>query len=119
MRIGTKNGFVNRYDPVLDKFTKWEIKSNITKEKPINVLHIDKKGFVWIGTYRSGLYQLDPKTGRIDHWSLNPEDPTILSNNLISAIVEDGLGNFWIGTFYGLNKINPGKDATKFENFYS
>ncbi len=117
--IGTKNGFVNRYDPVLDKFTKWEIKSNITKENPINVLHIDKKGFVWIGTYRSGLYQLDPKTGRIDHWSLNPEDPTTLSNNLISAIVEDGLGNFWIGTFYGLNKINPGKDATKFEKFYS
>lgn len=117
--IGTKNGFVNRYDPVLDKFTKWEIKSNITKENPINVLHVDKKGFVWIGTYRSGLYRLDPQTGRIDHWLLNPDDPTTLSNNLISAIDEDELGNFWIGTFWGLNKINLSKDATKFERFYS
>ena len=117
--IGTKNGFVNRYDPGLDKFTRWEIKSTITNENPITVLQVDKNNFVWIGTYRSGLYRLNPESGKIDHWLLNSNDPSSLSSNFISSIVEDEQGNFWIGTFYGLNKINLTKSATKFERFYS
>jgi signal transduction histidine kinase/ligand-binding sensor domain-containing protein/DNA-binding response OmpR family regulator len=115
---GTKNGFVNKYDLILDKFTRWEIKSDITKENPINVLHIDKSGLVWIGTYRSGLYRLDPNSGKIDRWVMNADDPTALSNNYVSSIVEDALGNFWIGTFYGLNKLNLQKSKTKFEKFF-
>jgi signal transduction histidine kinase/DNA-binding response OmpR family regulator/streptogramin lyase len=117
--IGTKNGFVNRYDPLRDKFTKWEIKSDITKENPINVLHVDKKGFVWIGTYRSGLYRLDPNSGKIDRWVMNSKDSTTLSSNYISSIIEDAFGNFWIGTFYGLNKFSPTKSISKFTRFYS
>ncbi|MFZ1281714.1 MAG: two-component regulator propeller domain-containing protein, partial [Ignavibacteriaceae bacterium] len=116
--IGTKNGFVNKYDPILDKFTRWEIKSDITKENPINVLHIDKSGLVWIGTYRSGLYRLDPNSGKIDRWVMDATDPTTLSNNYVSSIVEDKLGNFWIGTFFGLNKLNLQKSTTSFEKFF-
>lgn len=117
--IGTKNGFVNKYDPIINKFTRWEIKSDITKENPINVIHIDKRGMIWIGTYRSGLYRLNPKTGKIDHWLMNENDPSSLSNNYVSSIVEDELGNLWIGTFYGLNKLNLQKSFTKFEKYFS
>lgn len=116
--IGTKKGFVNKYDPILDKFTKWEIKSDITKENPINIIHIDKDGLVWIGTYRSGLYRLDPKTGKVDRWVMNAKDPYALSNNYVSSIVEDELGNFWIGTYYGLNKLNLQKSFTRFEKYF-
>lgn len=118
MWIGTNNGFVNRYDPVSDKFTKWEIKSNITKENPINVIHFDKNNNVWIGTYRSGLYRLNPNIGKIDQWVMNANDPASLSNNYISSIVEDEFGNYWIGTFYGLNKLNLQKSETKFERYF-
>jgi signal transduction histidine kinase/ligand-binding sensor domain-containing protein/DNA-binding response OmpR family regulator len=117
--IGTKNGFINQYDPVRDKFTKWEIKSDITKENPINVLHIDKNNFVWIGTYRSGLYRLNPCTGKIDHWQLDPGDSTSLSNNYVSSIAEDELGNIWVGTFSGLNILKLSSSQKKFERFYS
>lgn len=116
--IGTKNGFINKYDPVLDKFTRWEIKSDITKENPINVIYIDKSGLVWIGTYRSGLYRLNPNTGKIDRWVMNENNPASLSNNYVSSIVEDELGSFWIGTFYGLNKLNLQKSFTRFEKYF-
>ena len=116
--FGTKNGFINKYDPILDKFTRWEIKSDITKENPINVIHIDRSGIVWIGTYRSGLYRLNPNTGKIDRWVMNENDPASLSNNYVSAIVEDDFGNFWIGTFYGLNKLNLQKSFTNFEKYF-
>ena len=116
--IGTKNGFINRYDPVLDKFTKWEIKSDLTKENPINIIHVDKDNLIWMGTYRSGLYRLNPSNGKIDHWVMNAKDPTSISGNYVSSIIEDELGNFWIGTFFGLNKFNPNKSVSRFERFY-
>jgi|WetSurMetagenome_2_1015567.scaffolds.fasta_scaffold01847_3 signal transduction histidine kinase/ligand-binding sensor domain-containing protein/DNA-binding response OmpR family regulator len=117
--IGTKNGFVNRYDPILDRFTKWEIKSDITKENPIYVLYVDKNNLVWIGTYRSGLYRLNPESDKIDHWLFDANNSASLSSNFISSIVEDELGNFWIGTYSGLNKLSPDKYSFKFERFYS
>ena len=117
--IGTKNGFVNKYDAATDQFVKWEIKSDITKENPINVLYVDKRGYVWIGTYRSGLYRLNPVDGKIDHWLFSPDNPASLTNNLISAIVEDELGNFWIGTFNGLNRFRPYDGNQGFERFYA
>lgn len=116
--MGTKNGFVNCYDPELNKFTSWEIKSDITKDNPITTLYIDRSKHVWIGTYRSGLFRLDPKTGKIDHWLAEAKNPKSLSSNYVSSIAEDESGNFWIGTFYGLNKIDPNKTPIEFERFY-
>lgn len=116
--IGTKNGFINKYDPILDKFTKWEIRSDGTKENPINVIYIDKSNFVWMGTYRSGLYRLDPSTGNIDRWTMEANDPDAISNNYVSSIVEDEFGNFWIGTFYGLNKLNLQRSKTIFDKYF-
>lgn len=115
--IGTKNGFVNCYDPVLDKFTHWQIKSNITKENPITTIYIDSKDSIWIGTYRSGIYKINPTTGQTTHWDHNADDPTTLSNNYISSIVEDGSGDIWIGTFNGLNKFNPNISTTEFKHY--
>jgi len=103
--IGTKNGNINCYNPVLDKFKKWKIESDITDDNPITVIHIDKNNLVWMGTYRSGIYRLNPESGKIDHWDFKLDDPNSISNNYISSIVEDDLGNFWVGTFNGLNKI--------------
>jgi signal transduction histidine kinase/ligand-binding sensor domain-containing protein/DNA-binding response OmpR family regulator len=116
--MGTKNGYVNCYDPKLDKFISWQIKSDITKENPITTIFIDSNDSIWIGTYRSGVYKLNPSTGTTIHWYNNPEDPASISNNYISSIVEDDFGNFWIGTFNGLNKINPKKSLTNFEHYF-
>ncbi len=116
--IGTKIGYLNCYDPVLDKFTYWKIESEITKDNSITNIHIDKKFNVWIGTYRSGLYKLDTKTGKTLNWTHKKDDPKSLSNNYISSIVEDDFGNLWIGTFNGLNQFNPNNSNTHFVKYF-
>jgi len=116
--IGTKIGYLNCYDPVLDKFTYWKIESEITKDNSITNIHIDKKFNVWIGTYRSGLYKLDTKTGKTLNWTHKNDDPKSLSNNYISSIVEDDFGNLWIGTFNGLNQFNPNNSNTHFVKYF-
>jgi len=117
--IGTKNGNINCYDPLLDKFKKWEIESDITNDNPITEIHIDKNNLVWIGTYRRGIYRLNPESGKIDHWVFNPDDPNSISNNYISSIVEDDLGNYWVGTFNGLNKLRFNNSNLEIERYYS
>ncbi len=116
--MGTKDGFVNCYDPVLDKFTSWQIKSDITKENPITTIYIDSKDSIWIGTYRSGVYKFNPNTGKTSHWFYNPNDSTSICNNYISSIVEDKNGNIWVGTFNGLNKLDPKTSMTKFKHYF-
>ncbi|MDT3695238.1 MAG: two-component regulator propeller domain-containing protein [Ignavibacterium sp.] len=117
--IGTKNGIINCYDPVFNRFKKWDIKSTDEKDNPINVIHIDDNKYVWVGTYRSGLYRLNPETGEIKNWHNDPNDNNSLSNNYISAIVEDEKNNLWIGTFYGLNKFNPEESEKHFTRFFN
>ena len=116
--IGTKIGYLNCYDPVLDKFIYWKIESEITKDNSITNIHIDKKFNVWIGTYRSGLYKLDTKTGKTLNWIHKKDDPESISNNYISSIVEDEFGNLWIGTFNGLNQFNPNRSGSHFVKYY-
>lgn len=116
--MGTKNGFVDCYDPVLDKFTHFQIKSDITKENPITIIFIDSKDSIWIGTYRSGVYKLNPLTGKSVRWYHNPNDSTTISNNYISSIAEDKEGNLWIGTFNGLNKFNHQKFPNIFKHYF-
>ena len=70
----------------------------------------DSDSILWIGTYNDGLFRvyLDHEgnfTGSAhfthDH---NKED---VSSNVIRNIKEDGLGNIWIGTDEGINKLTP------------
>jgi signal transduction histidine kinase/ligand-binding sensor domain-containing protein/DNA-binding response OmpR family regulator len=117
--IGTKSGELNRYDVKKDIFERWKIESPHTQDNSINEIYRDKNGFLWIGTYQSGLYRLDIKTGKIKNWKYNPGDPNSLSNNFITSIVEDATGNFWISTYNGLNKFNPGFEDDSFQQFYA
>jgi len=116
--IGTKTGYINCYDPVFDKFTYWKIGSDITKENLITIIYFDKKFNAWIGTYRSGLYKLDIKTGKTINWSYRKDDPASISSNYVTSIVEDDFGNLWIGTFNGINKFKPDNSSNHFERFY-
>ena len=116
--IGTKNGWLNCYNPITEKFKKWKIESDILKENAITTIYVDSKGFIWVGTYRSGLYRLNPSNDKIDRWYNDPDDYTSISNNYISSILEDSFGNFWISTYYGLNKFNPRQTSKDFLHYF-
>ncbi|NJM16074.1 MAG: hypothetical protein HC896_12500 [Bacteroidales bacterium] len=69
----------------------------------INCLHIDTRGFLWIGT-QDGLNRFDGYGFKI--YRNQPLDSNSISNNYIRCIEEDARGNLWIGTNYGLNKLD-------------
>ena len=55
---------------------------------------------VWVGTYQSGLDCLNPKTGVFKHFNKG-KTAKHLSENAISALMEDSKGNIWVGTEEG------------------
>lgn len=115
--IGTKSGWLHCYDPVKEKFTKWYIASDITKENTITVIYPEDDK-IWLGTYRSGLYRFDPKTIKTENWRSNPFDSSTLSYNYISSIIKDDEGNIWLATYNGLTKVRKIKSEIFFERFY-
>jgi signal transduction histidine kinase/ligand-binding sensor domain-containing protein/DNA-binding response OmpR family regulator len=117
--IGTKTGVLNCFNPINDRITKWEIKSEIALENSITSLYEDSHEKIWIGTYRSGLYRFDPKIGVTDHWLNIPGDNSTLSNNYVSSILEDIEGNIWISTYNGLNKFCPSSNTNTFTRYYN
>lgn len=81
---------------------------NIVENAPassnhIKAMHVDKKGNIWIGSYKDGVYVVQHGTSEIIHYDTSNG----LSNNHIRCIQESPSGEIWIGTFNGLNIVNP------------
>ena len=73
----------------------------------------DSDGYIWFGTFGSGLYKIDPLSLTYTLHKHNPADPHSLSQNSINAIFEDRSGQIWIGTFgAGISVYDP--DIHKF-----
>jgi ligand-binding sensor domain-containing protein/signal transduction histidine kinase len=67
----------------------------------------DRAGGLWIGTYGAGLSQFDRRTGRFKTYLHEPENPSSLSNNIVSRMLIDHAGNMWVGTYNGLDRFDP------------
>jgi PAS domain S-box-containing protein len=84
----------------------------------VSAIFEDSQGRGWFGT-TAGLHQLVPGEGpgaaptflRYRH---DKDDPYSLSHNLVLTIAEDIHGDLWIGTYRGLNKVDPSEDAPRF-----
>ena len=61
----------------------------------------DSRGRIWAGTYSSGVYLLDNKTGaELKHLSLETTGGKF-GNNFVFEIIDDQDGQFWIGGVRG------------------
>lgn len=86
---------------------------NGLSERNVNCIYQGNRGFMWIGT-RDGLNRYDGY--RIKVFRNNPEDPNSISNNYITDIAEDKIGNIWIATMGGgLNKFD--RKSNKFSHY--
>lgn len=65
----------------------------------------DKDNNLWLGTVREGLYSVEHKTGRSNHYRYGR--PGSIGSNTINHLFEDSNGILWVGTSAYLNKINP------------
>lgn len=69
-------------------------------------LHLDSQGRLWVATSRGGVIRIDDPGAA--HPSMQVYDSsTGLSTNATSALTEDGHGAIYIGTFRGLDRLDP------------
>jgi signal transduction histidine kinase/ligand-binding sensor domain-containing protein/AraC-like DNA-binding protein len=72
----------------------------------------DKEGNIWAG-HTKGLEKLNPITGLVTHYKLNPNKSRTDPSNNVSALLEDSYGNLWIGTGDGLYLFNKSNETFK------
>jgi signal transduction histidine kinase/ligand-binding sensor domain-containing protein/DNA-binding response OmpR family regulator len=117
--IGTWDSGLNKYDPITEKFTRYQHDANNLSSLSSNnivSLFCDKYGNLWIGTIGGGLNGFDSKYNKFHCFKNNPDDPSSLSGNAIYSIYEDRNGTLWIGTSAGgLNKFN--RESETFTSF--
>lgn len=75
----------------------------------VKTFYKDRNKNLWIGTVNNGLFRISPQ-GEIKSFTQSNTGNSI-SNNSVRSVVEDDLGNLWVGTFYGLNKYDPINDV--------
>ena len=68
---------------------------------------VTKKGLIIIGTHGGGLDIFDPTLKTFTHFTHKPDIPGSLSDNVVTAILEDRQGVLWVGTPGGLNRFHP------------
>ena len=65
---------------------------------------------IWVGTRFNGLFKIFPKEGsnklQLQKYEYDPLNQLTISSNFVSTISVDKSGNLWVGTNYGLNKLN-------------
>ena len=89
---------------------RFELLSDGLSEKSVTCILQDNKGFMWFGT-RNGLNRYDGIEFKIYEFVYG--DTTSISSNFINSLVEDSLGNIWVGTLdAGLNMYDR-----KLDNF--
>lgn len=76
-------------------------------------MYEDSKKNVWICTRYNGLYKIDFSGGMINYLH-NPDNPESIPDNFVRTICEDDFGNYWIGLFTGLCKLDTEKEKEKF-----
>jgi ligand-binding sensor domain-containing protein/signal transduction histidine kinase len=84
------------------------------QQTPVNVIYKNKDGILFIGTYKDGLYALDPTKNSLRHWTVENG----LCNNIIYSMLGSNSDSIlWLGTQYGLSRMDVASET--FSNFYT
>lgn len=117
--IGTNQGGLSYYNAAHNQF------SYLIESKKTNIYEIyeDRDRQLWLATWGDGLKQLNGFINgnqfiisAIESYRHNPYNPKTISSDKIWCIEQDNAGKLWIGTYNGLNVLQPGK--TSFQRIY-
>ena len=111
--IGSDDGlFLARTESdsiIFEKLTFSEGKGMDLNQAFINDIYIDDRECIFISTYHSGLFRIDPiKMGtnpRVTQYKSDSQDETALRFNRVFSTIKDQSGIYWIATQTGLNKV--------------
>ena len=82
----------------------------------VTALTVASTGKLWVGTDGNGLYEFDPTTHAVVRFQQDTTRPDSLSDDHVSALLEDRAHNVWAGTTSGLNRISPAGNITQFQH---
>ncbi|MCB1043379.1 MAG: hypothetical protein KDC35_10590 [Acidobacteria bacterium] len=105
MWIGTRDG-MQKFIPEERRF-----ETAALPEEHDSILHIyeDRHRHLWVGTYGSGLLVYDPVSRKVRRYTHDNGRSDSLSSDYVTAVCEDNAGDYWVGTFSGLNRLRlPG-----------
>jgi len=120
--VGTCQSGLHYYDPVQEEFIRMmpdpdnpdrlhapQGDMGLFSSSPhVRILHQDKKGDFWIGTFNGGINHFDSKTNKLTYFCHDSNNPNSLANNMIFTFFEDRQERLWIGNlFAGFQKIEP------------
>lgn len=108
--IGTDNG-VFLYHPATNVVEQFELPYAEDQNREIWEIYLDADGLLWIGTYSSGLFTVEPETLEIKDIILNPEEAR---TETVRSISKGIFGEFWIGTRGGLYLFSKTRGVTGF-----
>lgn len=121
--VGTKTGGLHLFDRRTETFSVFRHdpkNENGLSDNRIYRIYEDKDGSLWIGTpggLDKAVWEGDkPEAIRFTSFKNDPNNPESLSNNRVGAIVRDAVGNLWIGTKQGLNRMIS-ENPARFERF--
>lgn len=115
--IGTQEG-LHRYDGYnLVTYQHHDTIPGSLSDNTAEELYVDKNGTLWVGTW-NGLNRYDRASDSFRSYLPDPDNSTSISGINIQEIVEDSLGQLWIGTGGGgVSRYLPEQDA--FVNYQS
>jgi ligand-binding sensor domain-containing protein/signal transduction histidine kinase len=112
--IGTFESGLNKLDPKTGQFTRYRFDSKNNQSlsnDSIQSIYQDSRGRIWIGTGGGGLNLYHPETDSFTYYL----EKDGLPNGVVYGILEDGQGNLWLSTNFGISRFNP--DTKTFRNF--
>jgi ligand-binding sensor domain-containing protein len=114
--LSTFDKGLQRYDGInLRSYVNDPRNPNSIAAGPILNLYIDPNNIIWTAMLGSGLERFDPATITFTHFRHNAKDASSLSNDTVTNIFEDHLGDLWVSTLGGLNVLN--KKTGKFIHY--
>lgn len=102
MWAGTSNGLNAIRDGIVEQIPLLETQSDIDENRQpyVRAIYQDSTGVMWFGTYGNGIFRL--QNGTITNISTNDG----LFDDIISHIVEDDDGYFWMGSNRGISRVS-------------
>ncbi|MEX2401222.1 MAG: two-component regulator propeller domain-containing protein [Rhodothermales bacterium] len=96
-----------RHDP--------EDPTSLAASKWVESVYVDREGTLWVGTHGGGLDRFHPASETFTHFAHEPANPTSLSGDTVTVMLESRDGTFWVGTHQGLNRMD--REAGTFTRF--
>ncbi len=119
--LGTMGAGLSLYQPDTGRYTSYTTvkgdNRSLTNDM-VWAIHVDRQKRIWVGTELGGLDLFDARNGRFTRHQipLLPSDG-VFSNNGISAIVEDGRNQMWLGSLGGGGLILFDRETKSIKRF--